>query len=479
LLQHCTLLQATHARTRRTAASHQLIIMQRVRAISYHLMASVTADADSSGFTKDWDYRSVAQPGQTIGQVGVKGADDVVVVSAVRTAMGKGNKGGFKDTRPEDMLVPVLAAAIDRSGLKKSDVDDIVVGNCNPNGFAGPAAAKFMAGFPETVSWAATNRACSSGLSAIVNIAGEIRAGIIDVGIGAGVEKMSSAGGSTGRNLMKEAKGKAEPAPKPVKKKPTVNPKITAMPIARDTLIPMGITSENVAERYGITREEQDKLGFLSQDRASKAQAAGHFQSEIVPITTTVEDKDGNETTVVVDKDEGIRATTPEALAKLPPAFKKGGTTTAGNSSQVTDGAAAVVLMRRSHADKMGVKVLATLRSTALVGVPPDVMGIGPAYAIPEVLKKANLKVDDIDIFEVNEAFASQAMFTAKKVGIPMEKLNPLGGAIALGHPLGCTGARQVATLLPQFKRTNGKYGITSMCMGTGMGMAALWENEQ
>jgi len=182
---------------------------------------------------------------------------------------------------------------------------------------------------------------------------------------------------------------------------------------------------------------------------------------------------------VVVNKDEGIRATTPEALAKLPPAFKKGGTTTAGNSSQVTDGAAAVVLMRRSHADKMGVKVLATLRSTALVGVPPDVMGIGPAYAIPEVLKKANLKVDDIDIFEVNEAFASQAMFTAKKVGIPLERLNPLGGAIALGHPLGCTGARQVATLLPQFKRTNGKFGITSMCMGTGMGMAALWENEQ
>merc|ERR1719473_2555729 len=254
---------------------------------------------------------------------------------------------------------------------------DIVVGNCNPNGFAGPAAAKFMAGFPESVSWAATNRACSSGLSAIVNIAGEIRAGIIDVGIGAGVEKMSSAGGTTGRNLMKEAKG--------------------------------------MAERYGITREEQDRLGFLSQDRASKAQQNGWFDSEIVPVTTTVEDKDGNESTVTVDKDEGIRATTPEALAKLPPAFKKGGTTTAGNSSQVTDGAAAVVLMRRSHADKLGVKVLATLRSTALVGVPPDVMGIGPAYAIPEVLKKANLSVGDIDIFEVNEAFASQAMFTAKK----------------------------------------------------------------
>jgi acetyl-CoA acyltransferase 1 len=452
--------------------------MQRVQ----KLAAQLTAANESSGFTKDWDYRSVAQPGQTIGTLGVKSPDDVVVISAVRTAMGKGNKGSFKDTRPEDMLVPVLAAAIDRAGIKKSDVDDIVVGNCNPNGFAGPAAAKFMAGFPESVSWAATNRACSSGLSAIVNIAGEIRAGIIDVGIGAGVEKMTSAGGTTGRNLMKEAaKAGAKEAAKPAaKKKPTVNPKITAQPLARDTLIPMGITSENVAERYGITREEQDKLGFLSQDKASKAQKAGWFDSEIVPVTTTVEDKDGNETTVVVDKDEGIRATTPESLAKLPPAFKKGGTTTAGNSSQVTDGAAAVLLMRRATATKLGVTPLASLRSTALVGVPPDVMGIGPAYAIPEVLKKANLQVADIDVYEVNEAFASQAMFTAKKVGIPLEKLNPVGGAIALGHPLGCTGARQVATLLPQFKRQAGsKYGITSMCMGTGMGMAALWENEQ
>merc|ERR550514_972313 len=207
---------------------------------------------------------------------------------------------------------------------------------------------------------------------------------------------MTSAGGSTGRNLMKEAAkaGAKEAAAKPAaKKKPTVNPKITAMPIARDTLIPMGITSENVAERYGITREEQDQLGFLSQDKANKAQKAGWFDGEIVPITTTVEDKDGNETTVVVDKDEGIRATTPESLAKLPPAFKKGGTTTAGNSSQVTDGAAAVLLMRRAQATKLGVTPLASLRSTALVGVPPDVMGIVPAYAIPEVLKKANLSV--------------------------------------------------------------------------------------
>merc|ERR1712139_580682 len=177
--------------------------------------------------------------------------------------------------------------------------------------------------------------------------------------------------------------------------------------------------------------------------------------------------------------DEGIRATTMEALAKLKPAFKPNGSTTAGTSSQVTDGAAAVLLMRRSIAEKLGVPVLAALRASALCGVPPDVMGIGPAFAIPEVLRKASVSVNDIDVYEVNEAFASQAEYTVQKVGIPRERLNPLGGAIALGHPFGCTGCRQVATLLPQLKCTGGKYGVTAMCMGTGMGMAALFENEQ
>merc|ERR1712139_64019 len=177
--------------------------------------------------------------------------------------------------------------------------------------------------------------------------------------------------------------------------------------------------------------------------------------------------------------DEGIRATTMEALAKLKPAFKPTGSTTAATSSQVTDGAAAVLLMRRSIADKLGIPVMAALRASALVGVPPDVMGIGPAVAIPEVLKKASLAVNDVDVYEVNEAFASQAEYTVRKVGIPRERVNPCGGAIALGHPLAATGARQVATLMPQLKRTGGRFGVTSMCMGTGMGMAALFENEQ
>lgn len=456
--------------------------MKRVQILSNQIVAVPTAAPDNiknAVFDANWKPRKTAKPGQTMGKLGTKGPDDVVIVCAVRTAMGKANKGSFKDTRPEELLSPVLGAVCERVGLEKVLVDDIVVGNCNPNGFAGPAAAKFLAGFPETVSCSTTNRQCSSGLSAILTIAGEIQAGVIDVGIGAGVEKMSAGAGSlgsTGKNLMKETE-KKDDAPKP--KGPSINPNILENNMARDTLVPMGITSENVAERYGITREDQDRLGFESQQKAMNAQKNGLFDSEIVPVTTTMMDAQGKEQTVTVNKDEGIRESSLAALAKLPPAFKKGGTTTAGNSSQVTDGAAAVLLMRRSTAEELKMPVLAALRATTLVGVPPDVMGIGPAFAIPEVLTKAGLQAKDVDIFEVNEAFASQAEFTAQHVGIPRERLNPKGGAIALGHPLACTGARQVATLLPELKRQKGRFGITSMCMGTGMGMAALYENEQ
>uniref|UniRef100_A0A7R9ZYI1 acetyl-CoA C-acyltransferase n=1 Tax=Pyrodinium bahamense TaxID=73915 RepID=A0A7R9ZYI1_9DINO len=458
---------------------------KRVQILAAHLVtapangklaAAVTAKKGASGFDETWEPRLTAKPGQTMGTLGVKHPDDVVVVSALRTAMAKANKGSFKDTAPEDMLVPVLAAVCERAGLDKKAVDDIVVGNCNPNGFAGAAPAKFLAGFPETVACSTLNRQCSSGLSAVLTIAAQIRAGVIDVGIGAGVERMSGSG--FGQPLAKaKAAPKAEPNKPP--SRPKINQKILDMPVARDTLIPMGITSENVSERYGIKREDQDRLGFESQRKAALAQKQGLFDSEIVPVTTQVLKEDGASETVTVDRDEGIRPTTMEALAKLKPAFKPDGSTTAGSSSQTTDGAAAVLLMRRSKAEELKVPVLACMRASALVGVPPDVMGIGPAFAIPEVLKKAGLEVKDVDVYEVNEAFASQAEYTVRKVGIPAERLNPVGGAIALGHPLGCTGARQVATLLPQLKRSGGKYGITSMCMGTGMGMAALFENEQ
>jgi len=421
-----------------------------------------------------------------MGELGKKQPDDVVIVAALRSAQTKSKTGGFKDTYAEDVLAPVLAAVCDKVGLDKKEVDDIVVGNVNGNGFAGAAPAKFLAGFPETVSCSTTNRMCSSGLSAILTVAGQIRAGVIDVGIGAGVEKLSAT--PSAATKAKEApKAKAKEAPKQVladgsfkgeKKKGPVR-KYLEIPMAKDAMIPMGITSENVSERYGIKREDQDRLAFESQRKAVLAQQQGLFKDEIVPITTTVRTADGSEKTVTVDSDDGIRASSMEALAKLKPVFKANGSTTAGSSSQVSDGAAAVLMMRRSKAEALGMPVLASMRAAALVGVPPDVMGIGPAFSVPEVLAKAGLGVKDVEIYEVNEAFASQAEYTVQKVGIPRERLNPVGGAIALGHPFGCTGVRQVATLLPQLKRSGGKYGITAMCMGTGMGMAALFENEQ
>ncbi|NXC55184.1 THIKB thiolase, partial [Aleadryas rufinucha] len=264
-------------------------------------------------------------------------------------------------------------------------------------------------------------------------------------------------------------------------------------PKARDCLIPMGITSENVAEKFGVSRKKQDAFALASQQnsppkyfnlsysfitRAAKAQQMGLFKTEIVPVKTTVADNDGNKKTITVHQDEGIRpSTTLEGLAKLKPAFKEDGSTTAGNASQVSDGAAAVLLAKRSKAAQLGLPVLGVLRSFAVVGVPPDVMGIGPAYAIPVAVAKAGLTLNDIDIYEINEAFASQAVYCVEKLGIPMEKVNPLGGAIALGHPLGCTGARQVVTLLNELKRRGKRaYGVVSMCIGTGMGAAAVFE---
>ncbi|NXO23037.1 THIKB thiolase, partial [Cisticola juncidis] len=268
-------------------------------------------------------------------------------------------------------------------------------------------------------------------------------------------------------------------------------------PKARDCLIPMGITSENVAEKFGVSRKKQDAFALASQQKprtvsallvsaskgpcpwqAAKAQQMGLFKTEIVPVKTTVADNEGNKKTIIVQQDEGIRpSTTLEGLAKLKPAFKEDGSTTAGNASQVSDGAAAVLLAKRSKAAQLGLPVLGVLRAFAVVGVPPDVMGIGPAYAIPVAVEKAGLTLNDIDIYEINEAFASQAVYCVEKLGIPMEKVNPLGGAIALGHPLGCTGARQVVTLLNELKRRGKRaYGVVSMCIGTGMGAAAVFE---
>jgi acetyl-CoA acyltransferase 1 len=358
------------------------------------------------------------------------------------------------------LLAAVLKGVMDKSKIDPKLVGDIVVGQVlAPGGGATVARmASFLAGIPETVPLAATNRQCSSGLQAFATIAAGIKSRYYDAGIAAGVESMS-------RNDMVGAVGDLPEAVQTNEK-------------AAQCMIPMGITSENVAERFGVAREVQDRFSAESHKKAAAAQKAGKFDAEILPVTVTL--KKGDETkTVTISKDEGIRAdTTFEGLSKLKPAFKQGGTTTAGNSSQVSDGAAAVLAMRRSLAKKLGMQVLGTFRAFAVVGVPPDVMGIGPAFAIPEAVKQAGLTLNDIDVFEINEAFASQAVYCVQKLGIPVEKVNPNGGAIALGHPLGCTGARQISTLLYELKRRNARYGVISMCIGTGMGAAAVFEAE-
>jgi len=398
---------------------------------------------------------------------GHKHPDDVVVVWAKRTAIGRARKGAFAKTTPDTLLAAVLKASIDETGLPYDAIGDVCVGNVQLGGsYAGPARmAQFVAGFPETVPLNAVNRQCSSGLQAVANIANAIAAGQIDGGIGAGVESMTHGGG-----VSKGSKMEAPPLDLNV---------MFEHKLAADSLVPMGITSENVASRYGISRIDQDRFAARSHENALKATASGHFRKEIVPVTVTWEDDDDNEHSKVVDADDGPRpGSTPEKLAKLKPAFQEGGSTTAGNASQVSDGAAAVVLLKRSKAQELGVPILGAYRGFQVVGVQPDEMGVGPAVAIPAVLKSTGLTVADIDVFEINEAFASQALYSVKKVGIPEHKVNPNGGAIALGHPLAMTGARQIATLYNELERQNKTFGVVSMCIGTGMGAAAVFERE-
>ncbi|KAF6734236.1 3-ketoacyl-CoA thiolase B, peroxisomal [Oryzias melastigma] len=407
--------------------------------------------------------------------------DDVVVVHGRRTAIGRAKRGGFKDTTPDELLSAVMTAVLADVALSPDKLGDVCVGNVLQPGAGALMArvAHFLSGFPETVPVFTVNRQCSSGLQAVLNIAGAIRSRTIDLGLACGVESMSLQAMSNPGDL---------------------SPRLTENLKARDCIIPMGITSENVAERFGVSRQQQDAFALSSQQKAARAQSLGLFEREITPVSTKVVDGDGRERRVTISRDEGVRAeTTLEGLSKLRPAFKPDGTTTAGlnrvwgqehpvppithlnlcagNSSQVSDGAAAVLVGRRSAVEALGLPVLGVLRGSAVVGVPPDVMGIGPAFAIPAALKQAGLTVDEIDVFEINEAFASQAVYCVEKLGIPMEKVNPCGGAIALGHPLGCTGARQVVTLLNELRRRGRRgYGVVSMCIGTGMGAAAVFE---
>ncbi|KAJ3172402.1 3-ketoacyl-CoA thiolase, peroxisomal [Irineochytrium annulatum] len=416
---------------------------QRINAFANHLNTPA-APAQEPRFVSENHASSARAP---------KSPDDVVIVSAYRSALTKGGKGGFRETHPEYIMAEVFRATIAKTGIDPAVVQDIQVGNVLMPG-AGVTTARMAAlygGFPNTTAVCAVNRQCSSGLATVASVAAAIKAGHIDIGIGAGVESMSMYYG---------------PGAMPT----DLSPEVMAFGPAADVMIPMGTTSENVAAEFGVSRADQDAFALRSHTLALKAQKEGLFNEEIVPIKIA----DGT----VVSVDDGIRPTTAEKLGQLRPAFKKDGTSTAGNSSQVTDGAAAVVLARRSFAEKHGLKPIARFLGFSIVGCPPRIMGIGPALAIPAVLKQVGLGINDIDIYEINEAFASQAVYCVRKLGINVEKVNPKGGAIAFGHPMGATGARQVATLLPELRRKKQRYGVISMCVGIGMGAAAVIENE-
>lgn len=391
-----------------------------------------------------------------------KNPDDIVVTACLRTAITKGGKGQFKDTMAADLLAGALHGIIERSGIDPKLVEDVAVGTVlAPGGGATEMrAAALVAGFPETTSVRTLNRQCSSGLQACVDVANQIRAGMIEVGIGAGVESMST---QYGPGAVTEFSDLLESHPE-----------------AANCKVPMGVLSEAMAKDKGITRAAQDAFAANSFQKAVKAQAAGLFKEEIHPLKVKFEDpKSGESKEILVDRDDGIRdGVTAESLGKIRAAFAKDGSIHAGNASQVSDGAAAVLLMKRSTAEKLGQKIIGKFVAASIVGVKPLLMGIGPWKAIPKVFELTGLTKDDIDIYEINEAFASQCLFCANELGLPAEKINPKGGAIAFGHPLGCTGARQVSTLLYELKRTGKQIGLTSMCVGTGMGMAAVWVAE-
>ncbi|ORY77313.1 thiolase [Protomyces lactucae-debilis] len=391
-----------------------------------------------------------------------KSNDDIVIVSALRTPITRAKKGGFKDTNVEDLLAGVLKATLDKTGIDPKLVEDIHVGSVlSPGGGATLfRAGALAAGFPNTTSVSSLNRQCSSGLQAVVQIAHEIQAGMIEIGIGAGAESMTQGYGAGAMGSLSDA--------------------CEAVPEAADCTMPMGLTSENVAKEFNVSREDQDRFAAESYRRAEAAQKAGLFKEEIAPIRVTFSDpKSGEDKQILVEHDDGIRyGTTYESLAKLKPAFAADGATHAGNASQVSDGAAAVLLMKRSKAKELNLPVIGKYVCAAVVGVPPRIMGVGPAYAIPAALKKAGLSKEDIDIYEINEAFASQALMSCRTIGLDMTKVNPKGGAIAFGHPLGCTGARQIATGLTELKRTGGKTLCVSMCIGTGMGLAGIFTAE-
>lgn len=388
---------------------------------------------------------------------------EAVIVAAVRTPIGKAKKGALRHVRPDDLGALVVREALARvPGLKPEAIDDVIFGCAIPEAEQGLNIARIIAlraGLPTTVPGVTVNRFCSSGLQAIADAALRIRCGLADVIVAGGVESMS---------LVPMTGHKVSPNPYLVDHFPEV-------------YMSMGHTAERVARRFGIRREDQDAFALRSHQRAAAAIAAGRFRDEIVPVEVTERgvDEDGRvqERTRLFDTDEGVRPDTSlEALARLKPVFRVDGTVTAGNASQTSDGAAAVVVMSAEKAEELGIKPLGVFRSFAVAGVDPDIMGVGPVEAIPRALKLAGVRQQDVDLIELNEAFASQAVHCIRALELDEARVNVNGGAIALGHPLGCTGARQTVTLLYELARRKGRYGVVSMCVGGGMGAAGVFE---
>ena len=388
---------------------------------------------------------------------------DAVIVSAVRTAVGKAPKGTLKNTRPDEMGAAVIKEAIGRvPGLEASEIEDVIMGCAMPEAEQGmnvARAAAIRAGLPVETSAMTINRFCSSGLQSIAMAADRIKAGGAEVIVAGGLETMSMIpmGGHTIR-----------PNPYLVEHYP-------------DFYLNMGLATENVARKYEVTREEQDEFALRSHQRAAAAVDADKFKDETVPLHVVLEDLDEKRRKqrreLIFDRDEGVRRdSTIEGLAKLKPAFHVKGTITAGNASQMSDGAAAAIVMSDSRAKELGVKPMARFVAYATAGCPPEEMGIGPVFAIPRVLKLAGLTLDDIDVIELNEAFAAQSLAVIKTLGLDPGKVNVNGGAIALGHPLGCTGAKLTASILRELERRNGRFGMVTMCVGGGMGAAGIIE---
>ncbi|MFC3886661.1 acetyl-CoA C-acetyltransferase [Bacillus songklensis] len=387
---------------------------------------------------------------------------EAVIVAGARTPVGKAKKGTLANVRPDDLGALAVKETLKRAGNYEGPIDDLIFGCAMPEAEQGLNMARnigALAGLPYTVPAITINRYCSSGLQSIAFGAERIMLGHSEVVLAGGAESMSLVP-MTGH---------------------VVRPNVKLVENAPEYYMGMGHTAERVALKYGITREEQDAFAVRSHQRAARALQEGKFNDEMVPVEVTIRKVDQNnklqEQTILFSQDEGVRPDTSlQGLSRLRPAFSVTGSVTAGNSSQISDGAAAVLIMDREKAEAEGLKPLAKFRSFAVGGVPPEVMGVGPVVAIPKALKLAGLEVSDIGLFELNEAFASQAIQVIRELGLDQEKVNVNGGAIALGHPLGCTGAKLTLSIINEMKRRNEQFGVVTMCIGGGMGAAGVFE---